>query len=106
MVKHGKRLVALSTLGVMSATALGGLSLTPAQAISTKGKRNIAIGAAAVTGYGLLKGKKKVAIIGGVATAGSYLWYKKSKNKEEQRRQAWYRQRYGRNWRNYYKSGA
>jgi hypothetical protein len=106
MVKHGSRIVALGTLGAMTMTALGGVAMTPAHAVSTKTKRNIAIGAGAVTAYGLLKGKKKTAIVGGVATAGSYLWYRNSKKKEEARRQAWYQQRYGRNWRNHYKSGA
>lgn len=98
------RWIALGTLGAMT---LGGVAVTatPVEAGSKTWKK-VTIGAAAVTGYGLIKKKGKVATIGGVATAGSYLMYRKSKKKEEARRQAWYRQRYGRNWRNYYKPGA
>ena len=107
MVKQGNCLIALSTLGAMTATTLGGTMAltTPAQAKSKNWKK-AAIGAAAVTGYGLLKGKGKVATVGGVATAGSYYMYRRSKKQEEERRQAWYRQRYGRYWRIYYKPGA
>jgi hypothetical protein len=104
MVKHGSRFVALGTLGAMALSTFG--AMAPAHAVSTKTKRNIAIGAGAVTAYGLIKGKRKTAIIGGAATAGSYLWYRSSKKREEQRRMAWYQQRYGSNWRNYYKPGA
>ena len=77
----------------------------PAHASSDTWKK-VAIGAGMVTGYGLLKGKGKIATIGGLATAGSYYMYKKSKDKEEAQRQQWYQQRYGRNWRNHYKPGA
>ena len=107
MLKHSNRAIALGTLGVMSLTTLGGtLAVTsPAQADSKTWKK-AAIGAAAVTGYGLLKGKGKVATIGGAATAGSYYMYRRQRKNEEARRQAWYRQRYGRYWRNYYKPGA
>jgi hypothetical protein len=97
------RWVAMGTLGVLTLGSTVAVT-TPAQADSKTWKK-VAIGAGAVTGYGLIKGKGKVATIGGVATAGSYLMYKKSKKKEEAKRQAWYRQRYGRNWRNHYKSG-
>jgi hypothetical protein len=106
MVKHGSRIVALGTLGAMTMTAFGGVAMTPAHAVSTKTKRNIAIGAGAVTAYGLLKGKKKTALSRWRRYSGLYLWYRSSKKKEEARRQAWYQQRYGRNWRNHYKSGA
>lgn len=99
-----RRLVAVGTLSAMTVGAtLAGTA--PAQAGSSTWKK-IAIGAGVVTGYGLLKGKGKVATIGGLATAGSYLMYKKSKDKEENKRQAWYMQRYGRNWRNHYKPGS
>lgn len=53
----------------------------PAQAASSTWKK-IAIGGAAVGGYGLLKGNKKLALIGGLVTAGSYYKYKKDKKKE------------------------
>jgi hypothetical protein len=79
------RIVALGTLTVLSATMLGGTLATPAQAKSKTWKK-VAIGAGVVTGYGLLKGNKKVAIIGGLATAGSYYKYKKDKKKEDRNR--------------------
>ena len=76
-----QRTLALGTLGVMAATMLGGATTLPAQAKSSTWKK-VAIGSGVVTGYGLLKGNKKVAIIGGLATAGSYYKYKKDKKKE------------------------
>ncbi len=107
MLKQSNRMVALGTLGVITVSTLGGTLAvsTPAQADSKTWKK-VAIGAAAVTGYGLIKGKRKVATVGGVATAGSYYLYRRQKKNEEARRQAWYRQRYGRYWRNYYRSGT
>jgi hypothetical protein len=107
MLKQSNRMIALGTLGVMSLTTLGGtVALTSSAQADSKTWKKATIGAAAVAGYGLLRGKGRVATVGGAATAGSYYMYRKSKNKEEARRQAWYRQRYGRNWRNYYKPGA
>ena len=97
------RYVAIGTLGVMTLGATLSTA-TPAHAGSSTWKK-VAIGAGVVTGYGLLKGKGKIATIGGVATAGSYYMYKKSKGKEEAKRQQWYQSRYGRNWRNHYQSG-
>ena len=79
-----QRTVALGTLGVLSATLLGGALTKPAQASSSTWKK-IAIGAGVVTGYGLLKGNKKLALIGGLATAGSYYKYKSDKKKEQNR---------------------
>lgn len=101
MTLNKNRAVALGTLAALSATTFGA-ALTPAHAISTGTKKNIAIAGAAVGAYGLLRGKKRTAIAGGAVAAGSYLWYRQSKKKEEARRQAWYRSRYGRNWRNHY----
>jgi hypothetical protein len=103
-LKMTKQLVAFGALGAMS---FGGLvaTSTPASADASTWKK-AAIAAGAVTGYGLIKGKGKVATIGGVATAGSYYMYRKSKKKEsreEARRRAWYQRRYGRNWRNHYR---
>jgi hypothetical protein len=90
------RFTAFGTLGVLSASLLGGAMLaTPAQAKSSTWKK-VAIGGAAVTGYGLLKGKGRVATVGGLVTAGSYLKYRSDKKKEA-RRAEWYRKRYGRN---------
>src|SRR4028119_645280 len=90
MLKHSNRAIALGTLGVMSLTTLGGtLAVTsPAQADSKTWKK-AAIGAAAVTGYGLLKGKGKVATIGGAATAGSYYMYCRQQRDGGRRRRGW-----------------
>lgn len=99
MVKQKNRIVALGTLGAMTLTAFAGVGTAEA---STKGKRNLTIGLGAVTGYGLLKKKKTVAIVGGVGTALAYRSYKKSKKNDSRRSRLWYQQRYGRNWRNHY----
>ena len=105
MTQQKNRVVGLATLAALSATTFGA-AMTPAHAISTKNKKNIAIAGAAVGVYGLLKGRKRTAIAGGAVAAGSYLWYRKSKQKEEARRRAYYQHRYGRNWRNHYKPGS
>ncbi len=103
MTKHGNRVIAMGTLGAMALTTMGGMSAVQA---GTKGKRNLAIGLGAVTAYGIVKKKRTLAIAGGVGTALAYRSYKKSAKAEERRRQAWYQQRYGRNWRTYYKRGT
>jgi len=97
------RIIAAGTLGAMTLGSTAALT-TPAHAGADTWKK-VAIGAGVVTGYGLIKGKGKVATIGGVATAGSYYMYTRAKKKEEARRQAWYQQRYGSNWRTHYQSG-
>jgi hypothetical protein len=102
-----QRTIAIGTLSVLGATMLGGAMVAPAQASSSTWKK-VAIGGAAATGYGLLKHKGRVATIGGLVTAGSYLKYrsdKKKEDREELRRTQYYRQRYGRNWRAHYKPG-
>jgi hypothetical protein len=104
-----QRSIALSTLGVLSATTLAGAFTTQAQAAGADTWKKVAIGAGAVTGYGLIKKNRKVAIIGGVATVASALKYRSAKKKEsaeEARRVQFYKQRYGRNWRTYYKPGV
>jgi hypothetical protein len=73
-----QRSVALGTLGVLSATLLGGSMVTPAQASFSTWKK-VVIGAGVVTGYGLLKKKKKVALIGGLATDCAYYKCKQDK---------------------------
>ncbi|RYG75031.1 hypothetical protein EON80_01965 [bacterium] len=108
MKTNHKKIVALSTLSVLGATTLGGAFITPAHAGSDTWKK-VAIGAGAVTSYGLIKGKGKVATIGGLATVGSYLKYrsdKKKEDKEEAKRVQYYKNRYGSNWRNHYKPGV
>jgi hypothetical protein len=98
---NSQRKIALGTLAVLSATLVGGaFTAAPAQADSKTWKK-VAIGAGAVTAYGLVKGKGKVATIGGLATAGSYLKYRSDKKKESKKR-AWYQKRYGRNWQRHY----
>jgi len=98
------RIIAAGTLGAITLGSTVTMT-TPAHAGADTWKK-VAIGAGVVTGYGLIKGKGKIATIGGVTTAGSYYMYKRSKKKEEARRQAWYQQRYGSNWRTHYKSGS
>ena len=103
-----QRTIALGTLGALSATLLGGSLVAPVQASSSLWKK-IAIGGAAATGYGLLRHKGRVATIGGLVTAGSYLKYrsdKKKEQREEMRRANYYHQRYGRNWRSHYRAGV
>ena len=91
-----KRTVALGTLAVLSATIFGGALATPTQAASKTWKK-VAIGAGAVTAYGLIKGNRKVATIGGLATAGSYLKYRSDKKKEANRYRTRRSTRYYRN---------
>ncbi len=82
--KNSTRFIAGATLGVMT---LGGMTaLTPpAQAAGSKTWKKVAIGAAAVTAYGQLKGKSKLRNIGAAATIGSYLMYRKARKKEARR---------------------
>ena len=98
--------IALATVGVMSAGIVGSASVAHAGA---KSKRNLAIGLGAVTAYGIIKKNKTVAIAGGLGTAYAYSKYKKAQKAEDRNEQArvqWYKNRYGRSWRNYYKKGA
>src|SRR5688572_19618342 len=107
-MKIGNRLTALSVLFALMLTTLGAAFVTPAEA-STKGCRNTTIGLGAVTAYGLLKKKPAVAIVGGVGTAVAYSRYRKSKKAgkaREAQRIRWYQQRYGSNWRSYYRYGT
>ena len=85
MIKQSNRWVALGTLGVLTASTLGGLGITSAEA-GSKGRRNTMYGLGAVTAYGLLKKKKKVAIVGGVGTAVAYSRYRSAKKRERSRR--------------------
>jgi len=101
MKRQTNRWIAVGTLGVMSIGGMGFLSGTAQAKKSTLYKYGTIAGAA-VTGYGLVKGKGKVATVGALATAGSYYMYKHSKKNEEERRQDWYRNRYGNSWRNHY----
>lgn len=86
------RWIALATLAVMAGTTLGGLQVAQA---GSKGRRNTMIGLGAVTVYGLLTGRKTVAIAGGVGTAIAYHNYRAAKKRENRaaaaRRAAYYR---------------
>ncbi len=103
------RSLALATLSVMTATAFGGATLTPAAHADSKTWKKVAIGAAAVTAYGLVKKDGKAQTLGALATAGSYVKYRSDKKKEnkttERRRIQYYKNRYGKNWRSHYKRG-
>jgi hypothetical protein len=88
MTKYLNRLTAVLTLGVFMAGALL-FGATPTQAKSKTWKK-VAIGAAAVAGYGALKGKKTLAIGGAAVAAGSYLKAKHDKKKEWRRRHSRY----------------
>lgn len=101
MKRNMNRWIAMGTLGAMSIGGMGFTSGTAHAKKSTIYKYGTILGAA-VTGYGLVKGKGKVATVGAVATAGSYYMYKHSKKNEEERRKDWYRNRYGSNWRRHY----
>lgn len=91
-----QRKIALGTLALIGATTLSTLTAQPASANSSTWKK-IAIGAGVVTGYGLLQDKKDIALIGGIATVGSYLKYRDEKKDEERQkdwRNDWRRDRY------------
>lgn len=93
-----QRQVALATLAVFGASIVGPLAVQPAHADSKTWKK-AAIAGGAVAGYGLLTHKGKVATIGGLVAAGSYLKYRSDKKKEEnRRREAWRRA----NWRRHH----
>ncbi len=82
-----QRMTALATLGVFTATMFGGALIAP-QPVQADSKtwKKVAIGAGAVGAYGLIKGKKKTALIGGAVAAGSYLKYRSDKKKENRRK--------------------
>lgn len=101
------RSLSLATLSVMTATAFGGATLTPAAHADSKTWKKVTIGAAAVTAYGLIKKDGKAQTLGAIATAGSYVKYRSDKKKEnEKKRRQYYQKRYGRNWRSHYKPGT
>ena len=102
-IKNTNRWIAAGTLSAMTIGSFA--AITPAEAVSSKTWKKAAIVGAVVGGYGLVKGKGRVATVGGAAAAGSYYMYRKQ-NKKEAKRQEWYKKRYGSNWRRYYKSGS
>ncbi len=95
-----QRSLALATLTIFGATAFGGALTAPAAHADSKTWKKVAIGSAAVTGYGLLKHNGKAQTLGAIATAGSYLKYRSDKKKENnKKRRKYYRNRYGKNYR-------
>ena len=102
-----QRSLALATLSIFGATAFGGVLTAPAAHADSKTWKKVAIGSAAVTAYGLIKHNGKAQTLGGIATAGSYLKYRKDKKSEnEKKRRRYYQKRYGKNWRSHYKPGV
>lgn len=87
------RWIAIGTLGVLLSATLA-FNVPKAHA-GSKGRRNVMIGAAAVTGYGLIKKKRNLAIAGAVGTGVAYHNYRAAK-KRENRRRAWRNRRYSR----------
>jgi hypothetical protein len=101
MKQQVRRGIALGTLSVMLSTALGVWRVQPVRA-SSKGRRNTALALGAITAYGLLSKKKKLAIAGAVGTAIAYRQYSiaKKRNSRNARRRSvrrarlWNRDRY------------
>lgn len=75
------RWMLLGLAATMSLSLLAGPFVGSASA-SSKGRRNTLIGAGAVTAYGLLKGNKTLAILGGLGTAYAYKRYRDAKKSE------------------------
>ena len=80
-MKMNIRWALLGATAVMTASTIAGPVMHQAQA-SSKGRRNTAIAAGAVTAYGLLKGNKTVAIAGGLGTLYAYKRYRDAKKSE------------------------
>jgi len=76
-MKLNTRLTTLTLAAAIGATTLVGPMLDTAHA--QKGRRNTAIGAGAVTAYGLLRGNKTLTIAGGLGTAYAYKRYRDAK---------------------------
>lgn len=87
-MKHISKGISLATLAILGATAL--VHAPEAQAQRSKGRRNTTIALGAVTAYGLLKGNKKVAIVGGLGTAYAYKRYRDSGKNRRVRNSARY----------------
>lgn len=101
-----QRSLALATLSIFGATAFGGALTAPAAHANSSTWKKVAIGAAAVTAYGLIKHNGKAQTIGGIATAGSYLKYRSDKKKENNKnRRKYYRNRYGKSYRRHSTQG-
>lgn len=86
-----RRVTILAVAAAMLGSIFAPLATTPAHA-GSKGRRNTTIGLGAITAYGLLKRKKKLAIIGGIGTGVAYYRYRQAR-KSEKRRDAYNRAR-------------
>jgi hypothetical protein len=82
--RNATRAIALATMGAMTVGTMAATTM-PVQAAKSSTWKKVAIGAAAATGYGLLKKNGKITTIGAVATAGSYYMYRRAKKKEARR---------------------
>ncbi len=102
MKKMRTRIVALATLGALALTSFG--RVAPAHA-GSKGRKNVMLGAAAVTAYGLLKHRRGLAVAGAVGTGVAYHNYRAAKQRENREasyrsyleRQRYYNSRYSYN---------
>jgi hypothetical protein len=77
-----QRGIAIGTVGVFVATGMGAFSAQPAYAGSS-GKKWLTIGAAAITGYGLLTHRRSLAAAGAVGTYFAYRSYRKARKREK-----------------------
>ena len=80
---QANRCIALATWFAMT---LGSLSRAARVEANSKTWKKATIGAGAVTAYGLLAHNGKATTLGAIATAGSYLMYRKQKKSENNRR--------------------
>lgn len=77
MNRQMNRWIALGTLGVM-ATSMA-MPFANQAVASPEGRKNTTIAAGAATAYALLKGKNKLALLGGLGTAYAYKRYRDAK---------------------------
>lgn len=80
-MKVNNRWALVAATVAMGTTTVMGPFILSAEA-SSKGRRNTAIAAGAATVYGLLKGNKTIAIVGGLGTAYAYKRYRDAKKSE------------------------
>ena len=93
MRKSANRWIALATLAVMTCASLGGFGMATAHA-GSKSRRNLMLGAAAVTGYGLLTHRRSLAVAGAIGTGIAYHNYRAAKKREERYRHYRHHHRY------------
>lgn len=85
-MRTNNKWIALGLLGVFLSSTL--LFEMPTAQAGSKGRKNLMIGAAAVTGYGLLKHKRGLAVAGAIGTGIAYHNYRAAKKREKRRRYA------------------